>query len=295
MLSIFCTGHQDALTLIAKSIDSDYPNIMNDAVKLIAAVSLVEHEKAIEAITRAYETLQDEQFREEQRGVYLRDRFSYIIDGLRHEDNDVLRVSCMQLINALIAHAEDLDYRIHLRNEIMRSGFHDILPKLPQPPHRENDDHHDMENGDSYNNKTPTELLGLQVEVFINVEQEDYFELETKFRETISYDLDNPYVCFELISNSIKRTPAESCFRSILQHLLLVRDEVNVRSAYYQLIDNCISQLVMYKKSTLDPDFRYKGKVEIDAEAAVEQIITSLIESEKRLAAGLEKKVCCVY
>lgn len=178
------------MTLIAKSIDSDYPNIMNDAVKLIAAVSLVEHEKVVEAITRAYETNEEERYREEQRGVYLRDRFSFIIDGLKHEDNDALRVSCMQLINALIAHAEDLDYRIHLRNEIMRSGLNDVLPLLPQPS--------DVDHDAADDNKTPTQLLGLQVEVFINVEQEDYYELESKFRESISYDLDNPYVCFEV-------------------------------------------------------------------------------------------------
>lgn len=95
----------------------------------------------------------------------------------------------------------------------------------------------------------------------------------------------------QLISNVIKRTPAEESFRSLLQHLLLVRDDVNVRNAYFQLIDDCVSQLVMYKKSTLDPDFRYRGKVEVDADAAVERILSSLRETEKRLAAGLEKKV----
>ncbi|KAI1294579.1 Protein diaphanous -like protein 3 [Halotydeus destructor] len=285
-------GHQDALTLIARSIDSDSPNIMNDAVKLIAAVSLVEHHKAIAAITRAYETNTEyeglEPFREVVRGVYIRDRFSYIVDGLKCENNEMLRVSCMQLINALITQAEDLDYRIHLRNEIMRSGLNDILPKLPHPPPRENDE--DQEDNDAAN-KTHHELLGLQVEIFETVQQDDYFELETRFRETISYDLDNPYVCFELISNTVKRTPAEASFRSLLQHLLLIRDDMNVRNAYFQLADDCVSQLVMYRKSTVDPDFRYKGKVEIDTESAVEAVVSALKDSEHRLALSLEKKL----
>lgn len=287
-------GHQDALTQIAKSIDADYPNIMIDAVKLMAAVSLVDHEKAVEAITSAYETQAEsgglEPFREVVRGIYLRDRFSCIIDGLKYEDNDGLRVSCMQLINALIAQADDLDYRIHLRNEFMRSGLSEYLETLPQPPEGHANGEADGDDGDA-SNKTPTELLGLQVEVFINVQHEDYLDLESKFRETSDFDLDNPYVCFELISNSIKRTSAEPSFRSILQHLLLVRDNVHVRSAYYQLIDDLVSQVVLYKKSTLDPDFRYRGKVEVDAELATTKVLEFLKSSEQRITIGLEKKL----
>lgn len=33
----------------------------------------------------------------------------------------------MQLINAIINTADDLDFRLHLRNEIMRMGFYDTI------------------------------------------------------------------------------------------------------------------------------------------------------------------------
>lgn len=34
----------------------------------------------------------------------------------------------MQLINALVTSPDDLDFRLHIRNEFMRSGLKEILP-----------------------------------------------------------------------------------------------------------------------------------------------------------------------
>jgi len=36
-------------------------------------------------------------------------------------------VGCLQLINAILASVDDLDFRLHLRNEIMRAGLIDVL------------------------------------------------------------------------------------------------------------------------------------------------------------------------
>lgn len=36
----------------------------------------------------------------------------------------------MQLINALVTSPDDLDFRLHLRNEFMRCGLKEILPNL---------------------------------------------------------------------------------------------------------------------------------------------------------------------
>ena len=38
------------------------------------------------------------------------------------------QVACMQLINALVTSPDDLDFRIHLRNEFLRCGLKKILP-----------------------------------------------------------------------------------------------------------------------------------------------------------------------
>jgi diaphanous 2 len=36
-------------------------------------------------------------------------------------------VGCLQLINAIITNPDDLEFRLHLRNEMMRAGLIDVL------------------------------------------------------------------------------------------------------------------------------------------------------------------------
>lgn len=38
-----------------------------------------------------------------------------------------IQVACVQLINTIVITPDDLDFRLHLRNEFMRVGFTDIL------------------------------------------------------------------------------------------------------------------------------------------------------------------------
>ena len=47
--------------------------------------------------------------------------------GLLICNNDTLKVACLTLTNALISTPEDLDFRMHLRNEFMRVGLLDVL------------------------------------------------------------------------------------------------------------------------------------------------------------------------
>ena len=39
----------------------------------------------------------------------------------------VFQYACMQLINAIVTTPDDLDFRLHLRNEFMRTGLYDAL------------------------------------------------------------------------------------------------------------------------------------------------------------------------
>lgn len=54
-------------------------------------------------------------------------RFEPIVQGLLVRTHEQLRVYCMILINAIITTSDDLDYRIHIRNEIVRVGLQDII------------------------------------------------------------------------------------------------------------------------------------------------------------------------
>ncbi len=135
--------HKEAMTLLARSMEPNLPHVMQEAVKLMAAICIIPpdgHEKTLEAITIAGE----------MRGVTSGttgktastglitiiiwllsaggsgERFGPIVQGLL-VDNEQLRTNCMTLTNAIITSPEDVDFRMHLRNEFLREGLLDVL------------------------------------------------------------------------------------------------------------------------------------------------------------------------
>ncbi|KAF2975180.1 hypothetical protein EK904_003188 [Melospiza melodia maxima] len=170
-------GEERSLLLLAKAIDPKQTNMMTDIVKLLSAMCIVGEENILEKILEAVTAAAEE------RNV---DRFSPIVEGL--QDNSVqLQVACMQLINALVTSPDDLDFRLHIRNEFMRSGLKELLPD----------------------------------------------------------------------------TSAEGYFLSILQHLLLIRNDYFIRPQYFKLIEECVSQIVLHRSGT-DPDFTYRKRLDIN-------------------------------
>ena len=55
------------------------------------------------------------------------ERFGPIVQGLLIKNNEQLRTNCLTLINAIISAPDDIDFRVHLRNEFMRVGLMDVL------------------------------------------------------------------------------------------------------------------------------------------------------------------------
>ena len=87
-------------------------------------------------------------------------------------DNNPMRSACLMLINALVQSPDDLDFRMHLRNEIMRSGFLELNDVL------END---------------PSDETRNQWKVFNEKQQEDFEDFCHKF-ENIESELYDPKV-----------------------------------------------------------------------------------------------------
>ena len=42
-------------------------------------------------------------------------------------DNQPMQGACIQLVNAIVSTPDDLDFRLHLRNEFMRTGLIDLI------------------------------------------------------------------------------------------------------------------------------------------------------------------------
>uniref|UniRef100_A0A4W3H817 Diaphanous related formin 2 n=1 Tax=Callorhinchus milii TaxID=7868 RepID=A0A4W3H817_CALMI len=145
------------------------------------------------------------------------------------------QVACMQLINALVTSPDDLDFRIHLRNEFLRCGLKKILPV------RKNEE------------------LDIQLKVFDENKEEDFIEI-SHLLNLICTDINEVY---HLLSNMVKDTAAENYLLSILQHLLLIRNDYYIRPQYYKIIEECVSQVVLHRNGT-DPDFRYRKRLDVD-------------------------------
>ncbi|XP_077284059.1 protein diaphanous homolog 2-like [Arctopsyche grandis] len=108
-----------ALPAIAECVDPSTPHCMFEAVKVLAATCLVPngHQKVLDAITISGDPSSGK-------------RFYPIIQGLQNESSESSKVACMQLLNAIISTPDDLDFRLNLRNEIMRIGFSDLIDDL---------------------------------------------------------------------------------------------------------------------------------------------------------------------
>lgn len=71
--------------------------------------------------------------------------------------------------------------------------------------------------------------MQLQLKVFEEHRDEDFYEFAQRF-DNIRMDLDDTVECFEVLRNSVADTPSEPFLLSILQHLLFIRDDPNVKS-----------------------------------------------------------------
>ncbi|KAJ7411544.1 diaphanous related formin 3 [Willisornis vidua] len=295
-------GEERSLLLLTKAIDPKQTNMMTDIVKLLSAMCIVGEENILEKILEAVTAAAEE------RNV---DRFSPIVEGL--QDNSVQLqlslgldlsgeegvsgkggkeiqspVACMQLINALVTSPDDLDFRLHIRNEFMRSGLKEILPQLKC---------------------IKNEALDIQLKVFNEHKEEDMIEfshrledirseLEYPFEDqwclslyqtqcgqrdqgsdcpsALSTDEATPQILslvlgpslqvndvYNMVWNTVKDTSAEGYFLSILQHLLLIRNDYFVRPQYFKLIEECVSQIVLHRNGT-DPDFTYRKRLDVN-------------------------------
>ncbi|KAJ6655472.1 hypothetical protein lerEdw1_005173 [Lerista edwardsae] len=274
---------EEGILLLARAIDPKVPSMMIDAIKLLSALCILPqpvdmHERVLGALTERAEMDEVERFRP-------------ILDGLKSDTSVALKVACLQLINALIIPADELDFRVHIRSELMRSGLQQVLKEL-----------HSQDNEElkvqllvfeEYGEEDSTELRGRLEEIRIEMEYPCFAQLATSLLAfaslTCFFPTDFSEV-FQILLNTVKDSKAEQHFLSILQHLLLIRNDYEARPQYFKLIDECISQVVLHKNGA-DPDFKCKH-LDFNIEGLVDNLIdqTKVAKSEAK-AVELEKKL----
>lgn len=78
--------------------------------------------------------------------------------------------------------------------------------------------------------------------------QEDAQKLQERVDQEILKDLENPQDVFNAISSKTNGTKAHDYFLSMMQHLLLIREDGQPLVHYYQLLDSIVTDVVMDKK-----------------------------------------------
>ncbi|XP_035858563.1 protein diaphanous homolog 1 isoform X2 [Sander lucioperca] len=249
----------EGIPLLVKAINPQVPHMMVDAVKLLSAISILEHpenlhERVLEAITEEAE----------RRDI---ERFQPLLAGMNNH-NIALKGGCMQLINALISRGEELDFRIHIRSELLRLGLRDLLTEVRL-----------IEN----------EELRVQLMVFDEQAEDDSEDLKARL-EDIRIEMDDVREVFEILFNTVKDSKGETHFLSVMQHLLLIRNDYLARPQYYKLIDECIAQIVLHRNGA-DPDFKCR-KLSLNIEGLIDNMVDQTkVETSEAKAAELEKKL----
>ncbi|GAW01955.1 cytokinesis protein sepa (fh1 2 protein) [Lentinula edodes] len=136
-------------------------------------------------------------------------------------------LSNLILIVGILDFIEDLDLRLHHRSRMESAGLHHIIALCQE---------FNVPNIDK-------KLRQLQGSF-----DEDERNLRSQLDQEILKDLNNPGDVYKAIFAKIESSKARDYFLSMMQHLLLIREEGEPMVHYYQLIDSMVTDIVMDKK-----------------------------------------------
>ncbi|CAG8616739.1 494_t:CDS:10 [Acaulospora morrowiae] len=160
----------------------------------------------------------------------------------------------MILVNSIIGVCDDVEIRVHLRNQLHACGLTRIIDKMK-----------------AFN----YELITRQISKFERESELDYEDVLDFYNQQIMQDMTYPLIL---------GTRAYDFFLSAMQHMLLIRsNDVEVRTRYFQLIDSLITQVVMDKHGI---DQEWNNSVGL----TVSQVLSKMADQDKIQAALEEAK-----
>jgi cytokinesis protein len=173
-------------------------------------------------------------------------------------------VASLLLVNALVDTPErDLQLRCHIRAQFIATGIKRLMTKME---------------GFQY------EVIDKQIEQFRTNEAIDYEDLMERENSSIVdsvdgevKDLNDPIQIADAIQIKIQNTRAQDYFVSLMQHLLLIRDnEAEDRLRMFQLVDAMLSYVAMDRRL---PDMDLKQALNFTVQNLLDKLYT---DSEAR-------------
>jgi cytokinesis protein len=111
-------------------------------------------------------------------------------------------LSNMMFVNSLITVIEDVEIRVHLRNQMNASGLGVIMEKMLD-----------------FNN----EQLKRHINIYKQMNENDVDEIMEIYNDTVLKNMDDPRACFETILEKVEGTRSYNFFLSALQHMLMIQ------------------------------------------------------------------------
>ncbi|XP_045532895.1 disheveled-associated activator of morphogenesis 1 isoform X2 [Pieris brassicae] len=218
-------AHPTSIDLIAQSLDTENVKTKVAALEILGAVCLVPggHKKVLEAMIHY------------QKYAGERSRFQGIVNELdrstgAYRDDLGLKTAIMSFVNAVLNYGpgeESLEFRLHLRYELLMLGIQPVIEKLRK-----------------YENET----LDRHIEFFEMVRTEDERELSRRYDKQ-HVDTKSATEMFDLLRNKLSHTAAYPHLLSMLRHLLLLPLEYNPHAQHWLLLDRVVQQVVLQQPS----------------------------------------------
>lgn len=263
-------AHPSGIAIIAQSLRTSNIKIKILVLEMLGALCLVPggHRKVLGAMDHF------------QKFAAERTRFQTVIGDLARsldepQDSANLQIAVFSFINAIInykAGEESLEFRMHLRYEILMLGILPIVNQLKAL----NITH-----------------LNRHLEIFELVYVEDERELAARL-EAIQVDSTNLKSMFDMLQRKTGDSLAYPHFLSIVYHCLLLPLDDPYYSQYWHLIDRLVQQVVLQQREGVDPD---AAVVPINVQNLVHRLLKEeelqalRIESEELRKTGQELKV----
>ncbi|KAF9956390.1 hypothetical protein BGZ72_002808 [Mortierella alpina] len=162
-------------------------------------------------------------------------------------------------INALLQVVDDIELRVHLRSQLTTSGLTRIISKMRSLGH---------------------DLIDRQLNIYEDEAENDYEDMVEFYNHQILHDMSDPYDVFHALLRSVESSRAYDFFLSLLQHMLLIREEGDLRIRYFQLMDAIVTHVVLDRRGISDGIDQKIG-------VSVNQLVSKLVDQD-RLNVALE-------
>ena len=142
----------------------------------------------------------------------------------RYKDDVSLKTTIMSFINAVLnygAGADSLEFRLHLRYELLMLGIQPVIEKL---------------------RKHENETLNRHLDFFEMVRVEDEKELAKKY-DVVHVDTKSASAMFEILRSKLNHTSAMPHLLSLLHHCLLLPLDYGSSPQHWLLFDRIVQQV----------------------------------------------------